>query len=55
MLYEMKSKDQVLSAEESAEGVAAEIDRFWRVLCILELVPEHVGGKEAIELTRQRS
>ena len=40
--------------EESTEGVAAEIDRFWRTLCILELVPEHVSGKEAIELTRQR-
>lgn len=40
--------------EESAGGVAAEIDRFWRALCILELVPEHVSGKEAIELTRQR-
>ena len=40
--------------EESAEGVTAEIDRFWRTLCILELVPEHISGKEAIELTRQR-
>ena len=40
--------------EESTEGVAAEIDRFWRTLCILELVPKHVSGKEAIELTRQR-
>lgn len=40
--------------EESTEGVAAEIDRLWRTLCILELVPEHVSGKEAIELTRQR-
>lgn len=40
--------------EETAEGVAAEIDRFWRTLCLVELVPEHISGKEAIELTRQR-
>lgn len=39
---------------ETAEGVAAEIDRFWRTLCLVELVPEHISGKEAIELTRQR-
>lgn len=39
---------------ETAEGVAAEIDRFRRTLCLVELVPEHISGKEAIELTRRR-
>lgn len=30
------------------------IDREWEPLCMLELMPEHITGKEAIELKRQR-
>ena len=54
MFREMRRKNQALPAEECAEGVAAKIDRFWRTLCILELTPEHISGKEAIELARRR-
>lgn len=30
------------------------IDQEWEPLCMLELTPEHITGKEAIELKRQR-
>lgn len=30
------------------------IEREWTPLCVLELTPEHISGKEAIELVRQR-
>ena len=30
------------------------IDKEWKPLCTLEMVPEHISGKEAIELARQR-
>ena len=29
------------------------IEREWKPLCVLELTPEHISGKEAIELKRQ--
>ena len=32
----------------------AEIDKDWAPLCVLELVPDHITGKEAIELVRAR-
>ena len=38
----------------TAEQHAAEIDRAQKGLCVLELVPDHVTGKEAVELARAR-
>ena len=35
--------------EDSAEGRRAAIDREWKPLCMLEMTPEHISGKEAIE------
>lgn len=32
----------------------AEIDKWWNALCILELTPDRITGKEAVELTRAR-
>ena len=29
------------------------IEREWNPLCVLEMTPEHITGKEAIELVRQ--
>lgn len=40
--------------EDSAEGRRAAIDREWKPLCMLEMTPEHISGKEAIELVRTR-
>lgn len=42
------------SPDESPESVAAEIDGTWRALCMLELVVEHLTGKEAKELLQAR-
>ena len=39
---------------ETAEHRDRAIDSEWKGLCMLELIPEHVSGKEAIELVRQR-
>ena len=39
---------------ESEESRREEIEKTWKALCILELEVEHLTGKEAIELTRQR-
>lgn len=36
------------------DKVRREIDREWPALCCVEIVIEHMTGKEAIELTRQR-
>jgi len=30
------------------------IDKEWMPLCLLELTPEHISGKEAIEMLKQR-
>ena len=38
------------SPDEPAEGVEAEIARYWDALCMLELTPGHITGKECIEL-----
>lgn len=35
--------------------VLHEIDREWPALACVEIIPEHITGKEAIELVRQRS
>ena len=39
---------------DTAEGRNAAIDREWGPLCMLEMTVEHLSGKEAIELVRQR-
>ncbi len=36
--------------EDSGENLTAAINREWKPLCILELMVEHLSGKEAIEL-----
>lgn len=41
------------SPDEPAEKVDAEIARYWDALCMLELTPDHITGKECIELVRQ--
>ena len=42
------------SPEEPTEKRDAEIERFYDALCMIALEPEHITGKECIELTRQR-
>ena len=38
---------------EPAEGIDAEIARYWDELCMLELAPEQITGKQCIELVGQ--
>ena len=40
--------------EDSAQNRAAAIKKDWKPLCMLELTPEHITGKEAVELTKRR-
>ncbi len=40
--------------DDTMENRQAAIEKEWKPLCMLELTPEHLSGKEAIELTRQR-
>lgn len=42
------------SPNESVEKRNAEIDREWKILCMLEFTIEHMTGKESMELTRTR-
>ena len=39
--------------DEPAEGIDAEIARYWDALCMLELAPEQITGKQCIELVGQ--
>ena len=39
---------------DSKENRDSAIDREWAPLCMLEMTVEHLSGKEAIELVRQR-
>ena len=41
--------------DDSGEHREAAVNREWKALCILALDVEHLTGKEAIELVRQRS
>ena len=41
--------------EASERERQQEIDREWSALCMLEMTIQHMTGKEAIELTRERS
>ena len=36
-------------------AVEQEIEKVWKALCCVEIVIEHITGKEAIELTRARA
>lgn len=38
--------------DDSEENRRQAIDREWKPLCMLEMRPEHMSGKEAIELVR---
>ena len=40
--------------DDTMENRQEAIDKEWKPLCTLEMVPEHISGKEAIELARQR-
>ena len=40
--------------KRTAERVAEEIEKDWRILTMLEMQIEHLSGKEAIELVRAR-
>lgn len=41
--------------DDTKENRQKAIDREWKPLCMLEMTPEHISGKEAIELVRARS
>lgn len=40
--------------DDTAENRHSAIAREWASLCMLEMTPEHLSGKEAVELTRAR-
>lgn len=40
--------------DDTIENRQEAIDKEWKPLCTLEMIPEHISGKEAIELARQR-
>lgn len=40
--------------DDTLENRKEAIEKEWKPLCTLEMVPEHISGKEAIELARQR-
>lgn len=40
--------------KDSAKNRGAAIEKDWKPLCMLELTPEHITGKEAVELMKRR-
>ncbi len=38
--------------EDSSENLRDMIGRYWDSLCMLEMTPEHITGKEALELVK---
>ena len=42
------------SPEESGASREAEIERDFSILCMLEFIVEHMSGKEAVELVKER-
>ena len=40
--------------DDTEENRKSAIEREWKPLCMLEMTPQHISGKEAIELVRQR-
>lgn len=59
MFREMRRKKQILSegecSPEQEQGCLKEIDRLMAQLCMIELDIEHMSGKEASELVRQKN
>lgn len=54
---EKRSALEILAARYSPEheqGRQREIDRLFRQVCVVELAVEHMTGKEAIELVREK-
>ena len=41
--------------DDTAEHREKAIEREWKQLCMLEMIPEHMSGKEAKELVKQRN
>lgn len=39
---------------DTAQNRQKAIDREWSPLCMLEMTPDHISGKEAIELVREK-
>lgn len=42
------------SPDDTEENRRKAIEQEWKQLCMLEMIPEHISGKEAIELVKQR-
>lgn len=40
--------------DDTAEHRQRAIEREWKPLCMLEMTPEHISGKEAVELARAK-
>ena len=41
--------------DDTMENLQAAIKKEWTPLCTLEMIPEHISGKEAIELKKNRN
>ncbi len=41
--------------DDTAEHREKAIERGWKQLCMLEMIPEHISGKEAKELVKRRN
>ncbi len=61
VFWRMKQKREAIekladkyAPDDTAENRKRAIEREWRPLCMLEMTPEYISGKEAIELYRQR-
>ncbi len=53
-LAAMEKLAKKYAPDDTAENRRQAIEREWKPLCVLELTPEHVSGKEAIELANAR-
>ena len=57
--YEKRAAIETLALKysplETEESRREEIEKTWKALCLLEMTVEHLTGKEAIELTRERA
>ena len=38
--------------DDTEENRKKAVERDWKPLCMLEMTPEHISGKEAVELVR---
>ena len=48
--FAIKALARRYAPDETDASVHAEIARYWDELCMLELAPEHITGKQCIEL-----